>query len=80
MIPDVHLQRSLYLIKSGPGLHTCQAWGSLVYYQGLHHSRFSDFPKDKADICTREKSLATSSRAFIYTATKECSRVIRFTP
>ncbi len=33
MIPDVHLQRSLHLIKLGPGLRTRQAWGSLVYYQ-----------------------------------------------
>ncbi len=39
MIPDVHLQRSLHLIKSGPGPRTCQAWGPLVYYQrGLCHS------------------------------------------
>ncbi len=80
MIPDVHLQRSLHLIKSGPGLRTCKAWGPLVYYQGLRHSRRSDFPEDKADVRTREKSLATSSRAFIHIATKECSRVIRFTP
>ncbi len=33
MIPDVHQQRSLHLIKSCPDLHTCQAWGPLVYYQ-----------------------------------------------
>ncbi len=33
MIPDVHLQTSLHLIKSGPDLRTSQAWGPLVYYQ-----------------------------------------------
>ncbi len=33
MIPDVHSQRFLHLIKSGSSLHTRQAWGSLVYYQ-----------------------------------------------
>ncbi len=33
MILDMHLQRSLHLIKSGPGLRTHQAWGPLVYYQ-----------------------------------------------
>ncbi len=33
MILDVHLQRSLHLIKSGPSLRTRQAWGPLVYYQ-----------------------------------------------
>ncbi len=80
IIPDVHLQRSLYLMKSGPGLRTRQAWGPLVYYQGLCHSCRSDFPEDEADVRTIEKSLAASSRAFIYTATKGCSRVIRFTP
>ncbi len=80
MIPDMYLQRSLHLIKSGPGPRTCQAWGPLVYYQGLRYSRCSDFPKDEADVRTREKSLAAFSRAFIHTATKGCSRVIRFTP
>ncbi len=80
MIPDVHLQRSLHLIKSGPGSRTRQAWRPLVYYQDLRHSRRSDFPEDKANVCTREKSLVTSSKAFIHTATKGCSRVIRFTP
>ncbi len=33
MIPDVYLWRSLYLIKSGPGLRTHQAWRLLIYYQ-----------------------------------------------
>ncbi len=80
MIPDVHLLRSLHLIKSGPGPCTRQAWGPLVYYQGLRHSHCSDFPEDEADVRTREKSLAASSKAFIHTATKGCSRVIRFTP
>ncbi len=80
MIPDVHLQRSLHLIKSGLGLRTCRAWGPLVYYQGLCYSCRSDFPEDEADVCIKEKSLAASSRAFIYTDTKGCSRVIRFTP
>ncbi len=72
MIPDVHLQRSLHMIKSGPGLRTRQAWGPLVYYQGLRHSHRSDFPEDEADVRTREKSLAASSRAFIHTITKGC--------
>ncbi len=80
MIPDVHLQRSLHQIKSGLSLRTRQAWGPLVYYQDLCHSRRSDFPEDEADVCTREKSLAASSRAFIHTTTKRCLRVIRFTP
>ncbi len=79
MIPDVHLQRSVHLIKSGPGLRTRQAWGPLVYYQRLRHSCCSDFPEDKADIRTKEKFLAASSGAFIHTATKGCSRVIHFT-
>ncbi len=80
MIPDVHLQSFLYLIKAGPGLRTCQAWGLLIYYQDLRHFCRSDFPEDKADVCTREKFLVASSRAFIYTATKRYLRVICFTP
>ncbi len=40
---------------------------------------YSDFPEDEADVRTKEKSLAASSRAFIHTATKGCSRVIYFT-
>ncbi len=79
MIPDVHLQRSLHLIKLGPGLRTCQAWGPLVYYQGFRHSCCFEFPEDEADVCTKEKTLAASNKAFIYTTTKGCSRVIRFT-
>ncbi len=78
MIPDLHLQRFLHLIKSDLGLRTRQAWGPLFYYQSLRHSRCSDFSEDEADVCKREKSLAASSRAFIYTATMRCSRVIRF--
>ncbi len=33
MIPNVHLQRSLHLIKLDAGLRICQAWGPLIYYQ-----------------------------------------------
>ncbi len=33
MILDIHLQRSLYLIRSGPSPYICQVWGPLVYYQ-----------------------------------------------
>ncbi len=33
MIPDVYLQRFLYLITSGSGLRIRQAWELLLYYQ-----------------------------------------------
>ncbi len=33
MILDMHLQKSLHLIKSSPGLRTRQAWGLQVYCQ-----------------------------------------------
>ncbi len=79
MIPDLHLQKSLHLIKSGPGPCTYQAWGPLVYYQDLCHSHRFDFPEDEADVRTREKSLVASSKAFIHTATKGYLKVIRFT-
>ncbi len=83
MIPDVHLQRSLHLIKSGPDLHTSSGLGatwSTTKEAFVILIRYSDFLEDEADVYTREKSLAASSRAFIHTATKECSRVIHFTP
>ncbi len=59
MIPDVHLQRFLYLIKVRfrptyfvrPGGHwstTKKAFVILI--------RYSDSPEDEADVCTREKS------------------------
>ncbi len=41
---------------------------------------YSDFPEDKANIYTRKKSLGASSRAFIHTTTKGCSKVIHFMP
>ncbi len=55
IIPDVHLQKSLYPIKSGPGLRTYQAWRPLVYPpRGLHHScHCLDVPEDEVDIRTR---------------------------
>ncbi len=58
MIPDVHLQRFLHLIKSGPSPRTCQAWGPLVNNKEAFVIliNYSDFPEDKADICIREKS------------------------
>ncbi len=58
MIPDVYLQRSVHLMKSGPGLRTCKVWGPLVYYREAFVIlvSYSDFSKDKADICIKEKS------------------------
>ncbi len=82
MIPDVHLQRSLHLIKSGPCLRSRQAWGPLVYYQrGLHHSHQLLWFSWRRSWCLHKREiLAASSMAFIHTATKGCSRVIRFMP
>ncbi len=83
MIPDVHLQRSLHLIKSGLGLRTVIRLGghwSTTKKDFVILIRYSDFPEDEADVCTKEKSLAASSRAFIHTATKGCSRVVHYTP
>ncbi len=59
MILDVHLQRSLHLIKvrsrptyfvrpMGHWSTTKEAFVILI--------RYSDFPEDEADVCTREKS------------------------
>ncbi len=59
MISDMHLQRSLHLIKSSPGLRNYQAWRPLVYPpRGLH--LFRQYPdivmEDEADVRTKEKS------------------------
>ncbi len=57
MIPDVHLQMSLHLIKSGPGPRTLSGLGATgLLPGGLRHFRRSDFPEDEADVYTREKS------------------------
>ncbi len=78
MIPDVHLQKSLHLIKSSPGLRTRQAWGPLVYYQrGLCHShQLLWLSWRRSWRLHKGEVLAASSRAFIHTATRGCSRVI----
>ncbi len=82
MIPDVHLQRSLYLIKSGTSPRTRQGSGPLVYYQrGFCHShQLLWLLWRRSWRLYKGEVLATSSRAFIHTATKGCSRMIRFTP
>ncbi len=59
MIPDVYLQRSLYLIKSGPGLRTLSGLGATWFATKeafVIIIRYSDFPEDKPDVSTREKS------------------------
>ncbi len=59
MIPDVHLQRSLHLIKSGSGLRTSsglRATWSATKEAFVILIRYSDFLEDEADVCIREKS------------------------
>ncbi len=57
MILDIYLLRSLHLIKSGPGLYTCQAFGPLVYpLEGFCSSRhWPDIPDNKTDIRIKKK-------------------------
>ncbi len=59
MTPDIYTAEVfIYLIKSSPGLHTCQAWRPLVYPPGglCHSHHCPDISEDKADVYTREKS------------------------
>ncbi len=82
MILDMHLQKSLHLIKSGPGLRSRQAWGPLVYYQEdlCHFHQLLWLSLRQSWRLHKEEVLAVSSKAFIHIATKGCSRVVRFTP
>ncbi len=45
----------MHLIKSSPGLYTCQAWGLLVYIPEIFVILLNSLTK-KADVRTREKS------------------------
>ena len=60
MIPDMHLQRSLYIqSKLGSGLRCCQTWEPLVYLpEDLHYSRQCPdvVIENEANICTKKKS------------------------
>ncbi len=49
---------SISPIKSGLGLHICQAWKLLIYLLGgLYHSCYCfDIPEDKTNIRIKEKS------------------------
>ena len=67
MIPDVHLQRSLYPIKSGSSLRIYQALGPLVYPPG-GFCHFSQCPniENEANICIKAKSwLCLAKLSFI---------------
>ncbi len=65
----------MHPIKSGPGLHTCQPWGPLVYTpESLRHlSQYSDWQNWHL---YKRKVLAAFSKAIIYTTTKECLKVV----
>ncbi len=77
------LSRILYpFTTSGPGLRTCQAWGSLVYLPGglCHFSQCPDVYTWRSWHPHKGEVLVTSSKTFIHIATKGCSSVVHPTP
>ncbi len=66
---------SIYPIKSGLGLRICQAWKPLIYIpKGIYHPSQC---LDKQSWCLHKgEVLATFNKAFIYIATKKCSRIV----
>ncbi len=82
MTPDVHQQKFLCIQSSQVQVYILVRPGG---HWSIHKEAFIIlinalmFIEDKANVRTREKVLATSSRAFIYTTTKGCSSVVYLT-